>query len=76
MIRQYPSDMINDHKIQEVWKVHSANKVIDYKTQGEWKIRLSVTINFVSFEDSDQIRSMDIKSGIYIYIYMYVYCDG
>ena len=69
MIRPYSSDMINDHKIQEVWKVHSANKVIDYKTQGEWKIRLSVTINFVSFEDSDQIRSMDIKSGnIYIYV--------
>ena len=38
MIRPYLSDMINDHKTQEVWKVHSGNKVIDYKTQGEWKI--------------------------------------
>ena len=45
--------MINDHKTQEVWKVRSGNKVIDCKTQGEWKIQLSMTINFVSFKDSD-----------------------
>ena len=38
MIRPYLSDMINDHKTQEVWKIYSDNKVIDYKTQGEWKI--------------------------------------
>ena len=31
MIRPYLSDMINDHKTQEVWKVHSSNKVLDYK---------------------------------------------
>ena len=37
MIRPYLSDMINDHKTQEVWEVHSGNKVIDYKTSGEWK---------------------------------------
>ena len=38
MVRQYLSYMINDHKAQEVWNVHSVNKVIDYKTPGEWKI--------------------------------------
>ena len=32
MIRPYLSDIINDHKPQEVLKVHSGNKVIDYKT--------------------------------------------
>ena len=32
-------DMINGHKTQEKWKVHSGNRVIDYKTQGEWKIQ-------------------------------------
>ena len=35
MIRPYLRDLVNDHKIQEVWKVHSGNKVIDYKTQSE-----------------------------------------
>ena len=32
-------DIINDHKTHEKWKVHSGNRVIDYKTQGEWKIQ-------------------------------------
>ena len=30
--------MINDHKIQWELKAHSSNEVIDYRTQGEWKI--------------------------------------
>ena len=48
-IRPNLSDMINDHKTQKVWKVYSVNKVIDYKTQGRWKIQLSMTINFCVF---------------------------
>ena len=59
--------MINDHKTQEVWKAYSGNKVIDYKTQGEWKIQLSMTINSVSSKDSDEILTMLTKSdNIYI----------
>ena len=37
MIRPYLRDIINDHKTQEEWKLHSGNTIIDYKTQGEWK---------------------------------------
>ena len=69
MIRPYLSDTINDHKTQEVLKVHSSNKEIDYETTlGEWKIPLSMTINFVSSkDDSDEIRTMHTKSdNIYI----------
>ena len=58
MIRPYLRDIINYHKTQEVWKVHLDNKVIDYKTSGEWKTQLSMTINFVSSKDSDEIRTM------------------
>ena len=36
-------------------------EMIDYKTQIEWKIQLTMSINFVSF-DSDQIRNMRTKS--------------
>ena len=36
-------------------------EIIDYKTQIEWKIQLTMSINFVSF-DSDQIRNMRTKS--------------
>ena len=38
MIRPYLRDIVNDHKTQGKWKVHSGNTVIDYKTQGEWEI--------------------------------------
>ena len=30
--------MLNDHKTEGKVKVHSDNKVIDYKNQIEWKI--------------------------------------
>ena len=40
MTRPYLRDIINDHKTQGEWKVHSGNEVTDYKTQGEWKIQL------------------------------------
>ena len=39
----------------------SGNKVIDYKTQGEWKFQLSMKINFMSSKDSDGIRTMHTK---------------
>ena len=64
MIRSYLSDIINDYKTQEVWKVHSGNKVTDYNTTlGEWKIQLSMKINFVSSkDDSGEICKMPTKS--------------
>ena len=34
----------------------------DHKTQGEWKIHLTMTINFFSSKDSQEIRTMHSKS--------------
>ena len=62
MIKPYLSDLINDHKAQEVWKVHLGNRVIDYKTQSEWKIQLTMKINFFSSKDSEETRNMSTKS--------------
>ena len=52
MIRPYLSDIINENKTQGKLKVYSGNKVIDYRTQGEWKIQVSMKINFMSSWDS------------------------
>ena len=38
MIRPYLSDMINDHKTQREWRIHSGNTITERKTQCEWKI--------------------------------------
>ena len=63
MIRSYFRDIINDHKTKGEWSVHSGNVVIDYKTQGERKIQLTMTISFISCKDSDEIRTMHANSN-------------
>ena len=63
MIRQYLRDIINDHKTQGELKVHSGNEAIDYSTQREWKIQLTIIINFIPLKDSDEICTMDTKSN-------------
>ena len=35
----------------------------DHKTQGEWKIQLTMTINFISSKVSDEIRTRHTKSN-------------
>ena len=35
----------------------------DHKTQGEWKIQLTMVINFISSKDSDEIHTMHTKSN-------------
>ena len=48
MIRSYLRDTINGHKTKGKQEVHSGNTVIDHKTEGEWQIQLSITINFIA----------------------------
>ena len=37
--------------------------ITEYKTQGEWKVRLTIAINFISSkEDSDETRTMHTQS--------------
>ena len=64
MIRTYFSDIINDHKTPKNLRDYSSNEVIDCETQfGEWKIQLTMSINFISFKDSDEIRTLRAKSN-------------
>ena len=37
--------------------------IIDQKTEGEWKIQLTMSINFISFKDSDQICNLHTRSN-------------
>ena len=63
MIRPYLIDIINDHDTQGKWRILSGNKIIDLKTQSEWKIQLTMAINFISSKDSDETRTMHTKSN-------------
>ena len=62
MIRPYLSNMINNYKIYGKLKVHSGNKIIDYRTSGEWTIQLTMLINFMSSKDSEETHNMCTKS--------------
>ena len=63
MIITYLRDMINDHKASKKLKVHLSNKVFDYETQyGEWKTQLTMSITFLSSNDSDEDCKMHSKS--------------
>ena len=63
MIRSYLRDIINNLKTQGKWKVHSGNEVINYKTQGQWKTQLTMINNIISSKDTDEIRTMYMKSN-------------
>ena len=52
MIKPYLSDIINDHKTHGKWRIHSGDK-----------IQLTIAINFISSEDSDETRTMHTKSN-------------
>ena len=39
-------------------KPYLSDMINDHKTQGEWKIRLTVAINFFSSKDSEETRTM------------------
>ena len=64
MIRPYLSNVINDHKSQEKWRIDLDNKIIKRKTQSKWKIQLTMATNFISFKDSEETRTMHAKSSI------------
>ena len=58
----YLHDMINGHKAAMKVKVSPDNKVIRYKNLGEWKIQLTMQVNFISSKDTEETRIMRIWS--------------
>ena len=58
MIRPYLRDMINNHKAPIKLKVPSG-EITDDDTFGEWKIHLTMQINFISSKDSGEIHTMN-----------------
>ena len=63
MIKQYLGDVINNHKTSGLERYSSSNKTWVEETPSEWKIQLTMTINFISSKDSDDARTMHTKSN-------------
>ena len=63
MITHYLSGIINDHKTQGEFRIHSGNTIREHKIQSEWKIELTMTINFISSKDSDETPTMHAKGN-------------
>ena len=62
-IKPYLSDIINDHKTRGLVRYHSGNKAWVEETSSEWKIQLTMAINFISSKYSDETRAMHTKSN-------------
>ena len=63
MIKPYLSNLINNHKTYGLVRYHSGNKSWLGETSSEWKIQLTMAINFISSKDSDETRTMHTKSN-------------
>ena len=56
-------DKIKPYLIDMKWRIYSGNTIIEHKTQGEWKIQLTMVTNFISpVPDSDETRTMHTRS--------------
>ena len=63
IIKPYLIHKINEHKTHGLVRYHSSNKSRLEETCSEWKIQLTMAINFISSKDSDEIRTMHTKSN-------------
>ena len=63
MIKSYLSDIINNHKTHGLVRYHSGDKTCLEETSSEWKIQLTMTINFISSKDFDETQTMLTKSN-------------
>ena len=63
MIIPYLIDIIHEHKTHGLARYHSGNKSWLEETYSEWKIQLTMAINFISSKDSDENRTMHTKSN-------------
>ena len=63
IIKPYIIDRINEHKTHGLVRYHSCNKSELEETSSEWKIQLTMAINFISSKDSDETRTMHTKSN-------------
>ena len=61
MIKPYLTDIINNHKTRGLVRHHSGDKTWLEQTSSEWKIQLTMGINFISSKDSDETRTMHTK---------------
>ena len=63
IIKPYLIDIINEHKTYGLVRYHSGNKTWLEETSSEWKIQLTMAINFISSKGFDETRTMHTKSN-------------
>ena len=63
IIKPYLIDITNKYKTHSLVRYHSGNKSWLEETSREWKIQLTMAINFISSKDSDEARTMHTKSN-------------
>ena len=63
MVKPYLSNTINNQNTPGLLRYYSGKRSWLEETSSEWKIQLTMTINFISSKDSDETRTMHTKSN-------------
>ena len=63
MIKPCLSEIINSHKTHGFGRYYSGKKSWLQETSSEWKIQLTMAINFISSKDSYETQTMHTKSN-------------
>ena len=62
-IKAYINDIINDHMIKWICRIHFGNTISERKTSSEWKIQLTMQVNFISSKEYDETRTIHAESN-------------
>ena len=54
---------MSSEKYLDIIRPYLSDMINDHKTQSEWKIQLTMQINFISSKDSEETRTMHTKSS-------------
>ena len=54
---------MSSEKYLDIIRPYLSDMINDHKTQSEWKIQLTMQINFISSKDSEETRTMNTKSS-------------
>ena len=62
-VKEKKNKNLSTKEYLDIIRPYLSDMINDHKTQSEWKIQLTMQINFISSKDSEETRTMHTKSS-------------